>query len=457
MNLWEISYNCFGLPATRLGARLIAPFNRKVALGLAGRRKTFPEIENYCARFPEKRAPEKGILFHATSVGEYLQALPLLEELKAMDQGRPLYLSFFSPSVEKQARSCRFVDIAFYLPEDTRANMQKLIERLAPALVVVSKFDIWPNLIAAASEKGIPLAVTAATLSPDSGRLKGPAAAFHKSFYDKLSLVCAISAGDAANYARLGVKEENCLVTGDTRFDQTFRRASKVSPDDPLVLPFAGWKDTVRLACGSIWPADEEHLLPALSGLAHKYDNFRFILVPHEPSRKHIDSLSHFLARQGLSCELYSSLSGPAESGREGFREVGGETRAVIVDRMGVLAAVYRASDLVYVGGSFSTGVHNVMEPACFGIPVFFGPRHLNSYEARLMAERGGAFPVSESRECYEKISCLIEDQEKRRQAGEKAREVVVGNLGATGRTIAALAARFPRVIGKIREEGDRK
>ncbi|HUU27754.1 MAG TPA: glycosyltransferase N-terminal domain-containing protein [archaeon] len=458
MELWQLAYNWIALPLARAGARAFAPFKPKVSRGLAGRKKSFAEIGSYLARQPGNKAPGGGILFHASSVGEFLQALPLAEELKAVQENCPLYLSFFSPSVEERARAFRFADLAFYLPEDTRAGMQRLIRLLDPTLVVISKFDIWPNLLCAASEAGVPVAVIAATLSPDSGRLRGVSAAFHRSFYGKLSLVCAISKEDARNYTRLGVRSENCVVTGDTRFDQTFRRASKVAGDDSSVLPFRGWDGLVRLACGSIWPADEEHILPALAELAKTRQNLRFILAPHEPSAGHIGNLTSFLDSQSLSCGLYSELAGGlARDGKTGPTEVPRQTRAVIVDRVGVLAAVYRAADLVYVGGSFSTGVHNVMEPACFGLPVLFGPRYLNSYEARLMVQREGAFPVSSARELVERAERLIDDETQRRNAGEAARAVVTENLGATGRTLAALAERFPQAIPKIPAAGSQK
>jgi 3-deoxy-D-manno-octulosonic-acid transferase len=129
---------------------------------------------------------------------------------------------------------------------------------------------------------------------------------------------------------------------------------------------------------------------------------------------------------------------------------VASSTKAVIVDTIGVLAAVYRAADAVYVGGSFGRGVHNVMEPACFGLPVIFGPRHLNSYEALLMIQRGGAFPVEKGADIVEIAECLIKDESFLRQAGQSARAVVIENLGATGRTLEALSGRFSGVIGDL-------
>lgn len=448
MNLWDLAYNLAGLPLARASSRLAAGLRPKVARGLNGRKRSFAEIENYLSATGHGPPPTGGILFHASSVGEYLQALPLIRELKAANKERSLYLSFFSPSVEKRARACPLADLVFYLPEDTRANITRLLGLLKPTLIVISKFDIWPNLVTQAEQAGIPVAVIAATLSPDSGRLRGLSGRFHRSFYPGLSLVCAIAEADAKNFIRLGVKAENCIVTGDTRFDQTWQRASEVAEDDPLVLAFSGWKSHFRFACGSIWPTDLKHLLPALAQLCNRHEHLRLILAPHEPTQAHVKSLVSFLEDNNLSFELYSALKGSGDRGKTS--PVASSTRAVIVDTIGVLAAVYRAADAVYVGGSFGRGVHNVMEPACFGLPVIFGPRHLNSYEALLMIQRGGAFPVEKGADMVKIAGRFLRDKSYLHQAGQSARAVVTENLGATGRTLEALSGRFSGVIGDL-------
>ena len=419
----------------------------KVAAGLKGRRQSFPRIESYLAG-RDSISPGSSILFHATSVGEYLQAVPLMERIRNSGGKMPLFLSYFSPSVEKRARGCSFADLAFYLPEDTAANMRRMIELLKPGLIVVSKFDIWPNLVWEAHREGIPVAVTAGTLSPDSGRIRGIAGSFHRGFYPLLSLVCAISDEDAENFARLGVERENCIVTGDTRFDQTWARASAVTGDDPLVAPFYGWQGNTIFAAGSIWPADQQHLLPALEKLCASFPDLRLILAPHEPSEAHTGQLTSFCNGAGLSYEHYSAFNTGTGRGERPARVQPG-TRVVIVDTIGALAAVYRAADMAYVGGSFGTGVHNTMEPACFGLPLIFGPRHLNSYEARLMVSADGAFPVENENDIIEAGNKLLLDKDYRLASGGAARQVVEQNLGATTKTVRALAGAFPGVMPK--------
>ncbi len=436
---WQTAYDLALLPALRAGMRALAPLRPKISRGLAGRASTFDEIQRFLDSRPDRNALKGGIWFHGTSVGEFLQAVPLMSRLKAARPERPIWFSFFSPSVEERARAFNGCDLAFYLPEDTRSKMSLLVALLQPGLIVFSKFDIWRNLVTECRAAGVPAAVTAATLSPDSGRLSGLSGSFHRSFYRHLSLVCAISAGDGDSFTRLGVPPERIVLTGDTRFDQTWERASTVLPSDPLVRPFHGWGESPVFALGSTWPADEEHLLPAVAALAASRPDLRFVIAPHETTPAHLEGISRFLTGQGLSFETYTSFKAGDDSGRQ----VRPETRVVLVDRVGVLAAVYRAAALVYVGGSFGKGVHNVMEPACFGLPVIFGPRHLNSYEARLMLAQGGAFAVDSSRAAGEIAGKLIDDKEFRRTAGAAAQNVVRDNLGATDRTLQALAERF--------------
>ncbi len=435
MNCWQAVYNCLALPTARAASRLAAPWNPKLSVGLAGRKVSFTRIESFLAAHPGDRGGG-GILLHASSVGEYLQAEPLMQRIRQADSSVPLYLSYFSPSVETRARSCSHADLSFYLPEDTRANMNRLLAALAPRLILISKFDIWPNLVWEAARRGIPVAVTAATLSPGSGRLRGVAGSFHRAFYPLLGRVCAISREDADNFIRLGVASQRCVVTGDTRFDQTWERASAVTENDPLVAPFHGWRTGVIFAAGSIWPADQQRLLPALGELCKRFGNLRLILAPHEPSGEHVRQLTDFCTRAALGCELYSSLDASIQ--------VAPATRAVIVDTVGALAAVYRAADMAYIGGSFDSGVHNTMEPACFGLPLLFGPRYLNSYEARLMIEAGGAFAAESAELIAQTAGRLIGDGEFRKECGHNARQVVQANLGATDRTIRALADLLP-------------
>ncbi len=445
MNIWQTAYNCLALPPARAISRIVAPWQPKLQTGLSGRKASFSRIESFLAK-DEGNQASGGILIHASSVGEYLQAAPLMQRIRQADSSIPLYLSYFSPSVEKRATSCDLANLSFYLPEDTRANMRRLLDALAPRLIVVSKFDIWPNLVWEAARRGIPVAVTAATLSPDSGRLRGLAGSFHRSFYSLISRVCAISREDADNFIRLGVAPERCAVTGDTRFDQTWERATAVEQNDPLVAPFHGWSDGVIFAAGSIWPADQQRLLPALGKLCERFGNLRLILAPHEPSSEHMRQLTDFCDRAGLKWELYSSFNSPTAD-TSAHRQVAPNTRAVIVDTLGALAAVYRAAEVAYIGGSFSSGVHNTMEPACFGLPLVFGPRHLNSYEARLMIKGGGAFSADTAESMEERLAKLIGDESFRKECGECARRVVQTNLGATDRTVRALTDFFAGIV----------
>ena len=455
MDIWRILYNYIFLPLGMVGFRLVALFNAKVADTLAGRATTFPKVEEYLA----SGGRTGGIWYHAASMGEFLQASTLIKAIKTSNPGKPVYLSFSSPSVEKTATRFKHADLAFYLPHDTRKNMQRLHDLLKPRLVIFSKFDIWPNMVNIAVQNGISAAVTAATLSPDSGRISWPASSFHRSFYTKLSLVCAISEEDRLSYIRLGVPDKRCMVTGDTRFDQTFTLANTVGDSSPILKPFDNWGNGFKMICGSTWPADEKHLLPAIARLAGLHPGLKFVIVPHEPTGEHLDPLARFCDYNELEYEMYSTLvgmkSGEKFSGTAGDTQINPDARVVIVDALGVLASIYRIGAIAYVGGSFSTGVHNVMEPACFSLPVLFGPHHLNSYEARLMIACRGAFPVSNEQDICQVVERLLHDPVNLEMSGREARKLIEENLGATARTMSALHGAYPNIVEYEGENGN--
>jgi len=181
------------------------------------------------------------------------------------------------------------------------------------------------------------------------------------------------------------------------------------------------------LIAGSTWPADEAHLLPALSRLLRERNGVRVVLVPHEPIPAHVDPLRRWASGTGLSFRVMSE-------GRNA-----GTPRIVILDAVGVLAEGYRHAQIVYVGGAFSTGVHSVIEPAIAGVPVLFGPRHDNSFEALQLIERGAASVVRSADDIYATILRYLDDASLRARAGGAGRSYVESQLGATEKCMAAM------------------
>jgi 3-deoxy-D-manno-octulosonic-acid transferase len=234
--------------------------------------------------------------------------------------------------------------------------------------------------------------------------------------------VGAISPDDAERFGRLGVSAERRSVMGDARFDQVWRRAESVDRAAELLKPFSTFDEPVLVA-GSTWPEDERHLVLAVAALRQKGRPVRLVLVPHEPTPAHVRQAEERITGAGLSLTRIGDLA------------AGDENAVVVVDRVGVLGDLYAVADVAYVGGGFgSAGLHSVLEPAAFGAPVLFGPRHTNAREAGELVAAGGAFEVSSAEEMERILAGLLDVYEVRARAGAKARAYVQARLGAAER-----------------------
>ena len=420
MSIPEAVYT-LALRAARPLLPLAARGGGKLARGVRGRAGVLERMEGWAR---EHRDPARPLVwFHAPSVGEGLQARAVLDAFRARRPEAQVAYTFFSPSAERFARGVN-ADFADYLPLDVPRDVERALDALRPSVIAFSKTDAWPVLTRAARARGVRLAMLSATLPASSSRLRGPARALLGPAYRRLDVVAAISPGDAERFGRLGVPAERRVVMGDARFDQVWARAAAVHRDSPLLRPFRGFAGATLVA-GSTWPADEERLVPALSAMLDQQAPLRAVLVPHEPTPAHLDALEarlrqHFIRRTRRLSEIESG----AEPGN-----------VVVVDRVGVLGELYALADVAYVGGGWgAAGLHSVLEPAAFGVPVFFGPRHANAREAAELVSAGGAFAIAPGESAAGHLYPMLNGVKSRRRAGEAARDYVRAGLGAAER-----------------------
>ena len=423
-----VVYNVLVVPLLTSGYWVASFFNPKAKAGWDGRRGQFPKLAAVLAGLPPG---DKRILFHCTSVGECEQALSIAQAIKDTRPQIATFFSFFSPFGYAFLKQHPAVDHKLYLPFDSWRSMNRFLALLAPDLVVISKFDVWPNLVWAAKKRGIPTVITSATLSSNSRRDKGLAGWLNARVYDCLDAVCAITEVDAARFCGLGLPRERVFVTGDTRFDQVRLRGERARAAGDVRL----FKEQPALTIigGSLWPTDERHFLPAAIAVLKKHPAVHLILVPHEPREAHLAALESALTAAGIASERYSACA----------PEGGTAARVALIDTIGMLARLYKQTDIAYIGGSFGSGVHNVMEPAVFGQPVLFGPRHENSAEALELASIGCAFAAGDSRGILEVLARLAEGAAERRAIGEKARDYIASRVGATAATLTILKGRY--------------
>jgi 3-deoxy-D-manno-octulosonic-acid transferase len=425
------------MPATSLTYRVLAAVgsalapvagigDAKLREGHAGRRGALARLAAWGSRHREPGRPL--VWFHASSVGEGLQAESVLRELRTLLPAAQYAYTHFSPSARPLAARMP-ADVADFLPYDRPVEVSAALDALRPELLVFAKLDLWPELATRAAGRGTLVALVAATVSPGSGRLRWPARSLLRAGYEAVDGAAAISAEDAERLARLGVAEERIRVLGDPRFDSAHARVLAVSPADPLLRFGAG---APTLVAGSTWPADERVLLQAFAAVRAAYPAARLVLAPHEPTAEHLEAVEREAGRAGLPAPVrLSAAEGPVPF--------------LLVDRVGVLATLYGAGTMAYVGGGFGrAGLHSVLEPAAWGIPVAFGPRWGESRDAGLLLQGGAAealgagTPAEDGlRRCW---TGWLGDEDRRAAQGARARQVVDRGLGAARRSAELLA-----------------
>jgi 3-deoxy-D-manno-octulosonic-acid transferase len=413
----------------RLGVAL-APaagvFSPRLRAGIRARREAGDRLLEWARLQRDDTRPT--VWFHAASVGEGLQAEAVLTRLRRLQPDCQIVYTHFSRSAEQLARKLD-ADANDYLPYDLPANVDRLLGALEPELVVFAKLDLWPELSTRAATSGSRVAIVAATVSPGSGRLRWPARALLEPGYRAVTAAAAISEPDAVRLARLGVEPERIQIVGDPRFDSVVERVSAVSPDEPLLR----WgRGAPTLIAGSTWPSDERVILSAFRLVRQTRPDARLILVPHEPTPSHLARVEQQAAAVGLPppVRLSAAADPPA---------------FLLVDRLGILARLYGAGTAAYVGGGFSrAGLHSVLEPAAWSLPVTFGPRWQNSRDAGLLLEAGAAVALpggegAAARALHRQWERWIGDAGAREAQGQRARAVVDAGVGAAERSAEML------------------
>jgi 3-deoxy-D-manno-octulosonic-acid transferase len=416
--------------AVRLGTTLLPAaglFSAKLRSGVQMRREAGERLLEW-SRW-NRDAARPLVWFHAPSVGEGLQAQSVLRALRRLRPDCQIIYTHFSPSAEGLARRIE-ADVSDYLPYDLPEHVNRLLGVLAPDLLVFAKLDVWPELSTRAATTGTAVAIVAATVSPESGRLRWPVRRLLQPGYEVITAAAAIASDDAERLEQLGVARDRIWVLGDPRFDSVADRVRAVPSTEPLLRLGQG---APTMVAGSTWPADETVLLQAFLALLQQRPDARLILVPHEPTSEHLARLDRTATEIGLTLPArLSTADAPAP--------------LLVVDRVGVLAALYGAGSMAYVGGGFgSAGLHSVLEPAAWSLPVAFGPQWRNSRDAALLLEAGAAVALPRSRTgaparvLQQQWSDWIRDEEGRRTQGRRARSVVERGAGSSARSAQML------------------
>ena len=418
-----------GLGLAQRALPLAARFDKKLARGLDARRGV---TQRLAAWAKSERDPGRPLVWvHAASVGEGLQAKPVLEALRAEAPSWQLAYTFFSPSAERLARTLP-ADVADYLPLDRPVDVAAVLDALKPTALVFSKLDVWPELTLAAARRGVKLGLISATVAPHSSRLRWPTRGWAEPAYRALDRIGTISEEDGRRLEQLGARRSALVVTGDTRYDSVAERAERFDRTrDPFARLAIAPAGTFTVVAGSTWPADEAVVLPAFQDLLAQVPNARLVLAPHEPNPDHLAGITQLAAKLGLPRPIRLSQvahTSPAPP------------PVIVVDRVGILADLYALADVAFVGGGYHrAGLHSVLEPAVFGVPVAVGPHWHMSRDATLLLERGGAVALASDGRHALHSQWLVwhHDPTTRKKAGDAGKKLVREGRGAAERTTA--------------------
>ena len=423
-------YNRILLPATYGVFSVAAAFHSKLRETFRGHR----DVRKRWTLASESINGDRPVWFHVSSVGEYEQAKPVITALAREFPQIPVAVSFTSPSGLKYAShketigngsNIKFMD---YLPIDFVENSRFCLDTINPRLLVFVKFDLWPNLIWEATAKRVPTVLIDATLSKSSYRCSRLGRSFYRAVYDDLDEILAISEQDAERFKQSIPEHQGITVMGDTRFDRVVERKRSTNANGVADIDTEG---RFVIIAGSTWPKDEVHLLDARQRLSNQHKNLLIILAPHEPTKERVDALLGWARAYGLTAATLSN--------KDDIKNANGNASILVVDSVGVLAEIYKVADVAYVGGSFSTGVHSVIEPAIMGIPIVFGPVHNNSFEALKLLSHEAAVEVSNGKDILNAFNELIQNDVRRINMGTRAKSFVESQLGATSRCMATI------------------
>ena len=418
----------------RAAAPLASLGEGKAARAIKGRLGAARALAEWARLHRDTKKPL--VWFHAASVGEGRQAEAVILRLRAARPDWHVVFTHASASAERLAASIG-ADFAGYVPADTPRDTALALDALHPKALVFAATDLWPELVREAAQRNVRIGLISATLAPTSSRQGVMARALLGPTYRALDAVGAIDEADARALERLGVRPERIRITGDTRHDAAAARAKAVDRGSSHIAAIAR-TDVPVLVAGSTWPSDERVLLPALAAVRARTP-LAAVLAPHEPDAKHLDALEERIrqllpdARVTRLSTLEAESLDPTLASRLSPRP----WDICLVDRVGILADLYSAATIAFVGGGFhAAGLHAVIEPAALGVPVLFGPQWKSSRDARLLLERSGGASAEDVRSLSDVLTRWLENPTARAAAGAAARAVVNTGLGAAERSL---------------------
>jgi len=420
---WFFVYKIILIPIVVVIGSIGLCFNKKLRDGLFGRFQTRKVLKNY---LNELNGDERIYWFHASSHGEFLQTKPVLLGLKEVEPHAKLIVSFFSPSGYQHVND-ESIDCKIYLPLDFYWTVKSALRLVRPEKLIFAAYDIWPNLVWAAKELGIPTVLFAARFKKGTGKLLPVVRNFYHHVYKDFHSIYTITKTDH-NHLQLMLENSSnttLRVFGNPRYDHVKSTADKFTTEHTKSV----LNRKKRIIFASIHDEDERIIYESVLRLLNDYKSLSILWVPHEPIPSVIDASVQRFEELGFKVSVFSKQT-PYDKD---------DPKVIVVDVVGVLSRLYWDGIIAYVGGGFSTGIHNVMEPAIARLPILFGPQYENFHEAEELIKSGGGWSIENGEELFDKINILLSDDSKIIPASFAATDVIHRNVGAATRVVRGI------------------
>jgi 3-deoxy-D-manno-octulosonic-acid transferase len=403
--LYKIGLKSFGLLV-----KCVSPFNKKAKKWVEGRKGLLPHLKY---QFQNNTAPVAW--FHCASLGEFEQARPLLEKFKTEYSRYKILLTFFSPSGYEIRKDYPQADYVYYLPLDTKKNARKFIESTKPAIAFFAKYEFWYYFIYELKKKNIPVISFSANFRQDQIFFK-PYGTFYKNILKMFEMIFVQN--ESSYYLLKSINIKNTAVAGDTRFD----RVKTLCDNRKKNIIAEKFKDNKKLlVIGSSWPQDLQIIAPFINEFK---DELKIIIAPHELHENELMALQNEFKRKTI---LYSQAN----------PETVNESEILIIDNIGMLSSLYQYAEFAYIGGAFGKGLHNILEAATYGMPIFFGPNYAKFNEAIDLVKTSCAFPINDTTSLNKIFSSFYNNEDLRSSVSEKCSAYVSSHTGATGKILA--------------------
>jgi 3-deoxy-D-manno-octulosonic-acid transferase len=378
-------------------------------------------FEALATHFQDKQAPLAW--FHCASLGEFEQGRPVIEAFKAHFPAYKILLTFFSPSGYEVRKNYELADFVCYLPIDTAKNAEKFLQITQPNIIFFIKYEFWYHFIHQAHQRSIPIILFSAIFRKEQ-IFFNPYFSLFRHLLKKFTHIFVQNQTSLDLLQGIGI--EQVSLSGDTRFDRvwTIKEAKR---EIPLIESFKH-KETL-IVIGSSWKEDISVISQALQDFPYK---LKLIIAPHEIH----EGTLRFIESQFFYCQTIRFSHAKLLPHQQDLVN----SDLLLIDNIGMLAALYRYGEYAFVGGGYAQGLHNILEPAVFGMPIFFGNRAYQKFsEATELENLGVAFPVKNAEDLKNKLIYLMSNQEVKKKIEGDCLAFVKGNLGSTDKILAYL------------------